>query len=249
MLPVKVGFELEYEADDDDGEEGAERFKGFENSSGQRWSDSSKTAQAQAERSVERSSTLPSPPAKRGRAILLSVTGDISLLAVSAERRKEGDEGGKIGAATGVTSVTACRALLDVTYHPPAPSKIILLSCHSLEVLRKHARSQQGRQVAPNANRPMEPSFSNPLPSSSPYFLRSLSSTFLTPSYPNQSKSALPFRPLLSTADQPTSSSLCFAFKDNNDLVSPLSSHHGRPVQATRASSPSADIHDQIRTL
>ncbi|SYW79423.1 uncharacterized protein UBRO2_03107 [Ustilago bromivora] len=81
MLPVKVGFELEYEADDDDGEEGAERFKGFENSSGQRWSDSSKTARAQAERSVERSSTLPSPPAKRGRAILLSVTGDISLLA------------------------------------------------------------------------------------------------------------------------------------------------------------------------
>ncbi|KAJ1018303.1 hypothetical protein NDA18_006459 [Ustilago nuda] len=124
MLPVKVGFELEYKADDDDGEEGAERFKGFENSSGQRWLDSSKTARAQAERSVERSSTLPSPPAKRGRAILLSVTGDISLLAVSAERRKEGDEGGKIGAARGVTSVTACRALLDVTYHPPAPSKI-----------------------------------------------------------------------------------------------------------------------------
>ncbi|KAJ1018302.1 hypothetical protein NDA18_006459 [Ustilago nuda] len=81
MLPVKVGFELEYKADDDDGEEGAERFKGFENSSGQRWLDSSKTARAQAERSVERSSTLPSPPAKRGRAILLSVTGDISLLA------------------------------------------------------------------------------------------------------------------------------------------------------------------------
>ncbi|SYW75612.1 uncharacterized protein UHO2_03691 [Ustilago hordei] len=124
MLPVKVGFELEYEADDDDGEERAERFKGFENSSGQRWLDSSKTARAQAERSVERSSTLPSPPAKRGRAILLSVTGDISLLAVSAERRIEGDEGGKIGAARGVTSVTACRALLDVTYHPPVPSKI-----------------------------------------------------------------------------------------------------------------------------
>ncbi|KAJ1581558.1 hypothetical protein NDA11_005799 [Ustilago hordei] len=45
MLPVKVGFELEYEADDDD-----------------------------AQRS------LPHQP-KGGRAILLSVTGDISLLA------------------------------------------------------------------------------------------------------------------------------------------------------------------------